>query len=274
MSIITITSDSHQKGREIAQKTAAALGYTYLGREILSKVAEKYHPPETKLTEAMDKIPYSFGMSTKIRNRYLAYIQEAVLGELLKDNVVCEGLAVHLYVLGVSHLLKIRILLDSELRAQELASHDGISLKKAKKRLNRQKKLRRQWSLDVFRFDETDSARYDLTISLSQIDSDEVVKIITETVGSRKFQPMTYSIQYLQDLELACRVRALLMGRFPISRVRADGGTLVVETTGLKREKRKREVAIKELAGNIPGVDYLEVHFINDFFRQAADSFR
>ena len=32
--------------------------------------------------------------------------------------------------------------------------------------------------------------------------------------------------------------------------------------------------AIKEIAGRISGVEYVEVHVINDFFRQAAESFR
>jgi hypothetical protein len=47
-----------------------------------------------------------------------------------------------------------------------------------------------------------------------------------------------------------------------------------VETTALKREKQKRTKAIKKLTENIPGVDYVEVHVINDIFRQAAESFR
>jgi hypothetical protein len=42
----------------------------------------------------------------------------------------------------------------------------------------------------------------------------------------------------------------------------------------LKREKRKRAEKIKELAGAIPGVNYVEVHVIHDLLRQAAESFR
>ena len=84
---------------------------------------------------------------------------------------------------------------------------------------------------------------------------------------------MTYSIKCMEDLELASRVRAALLERFPDVRVRANGGTLVVETTALKREKRKRAKAIKEIAGSIPRVEYVEVHVINDIFRQAAESF-
>ena len=274
MSIIIISSDYHQTGREIAQKTAGALGYDLLSREILGKVADKYQVEEAKLIRALDEIPSFWALSSKLRHRYVAFIQEAVLGTLLKDNLVCQGLAAHLYVLGISHVLRVRILSDPEKHIQRLAGQKGISPAKASKLIDRHKKLRRRWSMDTFGLDEIDPSQYDLAISLSQIDQDEAVKIITETVAYRRFRPMTYSIKCLQDLELAGRVRAVLLERFPDVRVKTRSGALVVETTALKREKQRRTKIIKKLAENIPGVEYVEVHVINDIFRQAAESFR
>jgi len=274
MSVIIISSDSYKTGQEIAQSSARALGYKPLDREILGKVANKARVSEEKLTQALDEGPSFLGLSSKLCHRYLAYIQEATLSELLNDNVVCHGLAAHLYVLGVSHVLRVRVLSDGEKRAQQIASQSGISLDKAKKFLDRQKRARRRWSMDAFHLDETDPSQYDLVISLSQIDSGEAVKIIGETVAYRRFQPMTYSIKCMQDLALASKVRAALLERFPDVRVRANRGTLIVETTVLRREKQKRAKAIKELAGGLPGVEYVEVHVVNDIFRQAAESFR
>lgn len=274
MSVIIISSDSYETGQEIAQSTAQALGYNSLGREILGQVASKVGVPEVKLTQAMDEGPTFLGLSSKLCRRYLSCIQEATLTQLLKGNVVCHGLAAHLYVLGVSHVLRVRVLSDVEKRIQELVSQGGISVEKAKRHLERKKKTRRRWSMDAFNLDETDPSQYDLVISLSQIDQAEAVKIITETAGYRRFEPMTYSIKCMQDLALASQVRAALLDRFPDVRVRANRGTLVVETTALSREKQKRAKAIKELAGKVPGVEYVEVHVINDIFRQAAESFR
>ncbi len=274
MSVIIISSDSNRIGKEIAKSTAETLEYDYLGREILSDVADKYQIPEEKLIRVLDELPSLFGTSSKLWNRYLAYIQEAALAGLLKENIVCQGLAAHLYVLGVSHVLRIRILSDPEKRLQQLVSMEGISPGKARKRLDQIKKSRKRWSLEAFHFDETDPSRYDLVINLSKIDSDEAVKIIKETQSYRRFKAMTYSIQCIRDLELASRVRAALLERFPDVRVRANNGTLVVETTALKREKRKRTNTIREMAGNIPGVEYVEVHVLNDIFRQAMESFR
>ena len=57
--------------------------------------------------------------------------------------------------------------------------------------------------MNAFGLDETDASKYDLSISLSQIDSDEAVKIIKDTVAYRRFHPMTYSVSCMEDLELA-----------------------------------------------------------------------
>ena len=274
MSIIIVSSDAYQEGKNVADKISDKLNFFLLDRKLLSGTADKYHLPENKFIMALDNPTTTFSMPIKMRKRILSYLQEAVLGELLKDNIVCQGLAAHLYVLGVSHVLRVRILSDQNKYAAQIAAAQSVSFKKAEKILMRQKKQRKQWSSEIFNIDETDPSRYDLTISLSQIDYDEAVDIITQTVSSRKFTPMTYSIKCLQDLELAGRVRAGLVDRFPNIRVRADSGTVVVETLGLKREKRKKEAVIKDKVLKIPGVEYLEIHFINDFFRQAAESFR
>lgn len=133
MPIITFSSDAYQNGRLIAKKTAESLGYRYVDREILNSVAEKYHIAEVKLIKALDELPSFIGLSSKEWKQYLAYIQEAVLGELLDDNVVTNGVAAHLYVLGISHVLKVRILMNHDERAKQVAHQKNIAFEKAKK---------------------------------------------------------------------------------------------------------------------------------------------
>jgi hypothetical protein len=274
MSVIIISSDDHQTGQEIAAATARAMGYSELGRELLKEVAERHQIAEAKLVKALDDPPSFLGMSRKLRSLCLAYIQEAVLGRLVEDNVVCQGLAAHLYVCGVSHVLRVRVLSDPEKEAQKAPNQKGKPTESGEKEILRQKKLRRRWSMAAFGLDETDPSLYDLVINLDQIDQSEAVDIIKDTVGYRRFFPMTYSVNCMQDLELAARVRASMLKRFSDVRVQARSGTLVVETAALKREKQKRAKAIREVAGEIPGVRYVEVHVINDIFRRAAESFR
>ncbi len=274
MPIVTFSSDPCQKSSEIAEKTAEVLGYKYVDRKILSSVAVKYDIPEIKLIKALDETPSFMGLSSKAWKQYLAYIQEVVLAELLDDNVVCHGVGAHLYVFGISHVLKIRILVDPDKKARQVADQEKVTFEKAKKIVRRQEKQRKRWSLDAFNMDETDPSLYDMVINISQIDPGEAVGMITAATGYRKFKPMTYSIKSMQDRELAGRVRATLLKNFPDVRVQARDGTVVVEIKALKREKRRKASAVKELVGKISGVHYVEVHIINDIIRQAAESGR
>ncbi|MBN1847060.1 MAG: cytidylate kinase family protein [Deltaproteobacteria bacterium] len=275
MSSIIIASDSPETGRRIADETAKFLGYTYMDPEdVLSAVATKRNLDKDKLKKVLDTLPSSFGRTSRVWRQWLAFIQEATLGRLMEDQMVCHGLAAHLYVMGVSHILKVRIITSEMERLQILASQRDISADKAKKIMKRMEKQRHQWCLQAFQMDETDPSRYDLVISLNQITAKEAVKTIAGVIKYKKFKPMTYSIKCLEDLELESRVRASIIKDHPEASVTARDKTITVKVKTLKRERKKKTAAIKELVGGIDGVDYVEVHFINDIVRQAAESFR
>ena len=265
MPIIIISSDSYETGREISKKIAKATEYNYVDRKILAPIAEKFNLQKGQVIKALEETPSLFGLSAKLRNRLLACIEEATVGKLLGDNVVCHGLAAHLYVLGVSHLIKVRVLSDFKKLASQLSSEASGSADKIETLLKRKVKKRKQWSLDAFGLDETDPSNYDMVINLSQIDQDEATKNIAGMTVYRKFQPITYSINCLKNKDLACRARVVLMEQFPNVKVRADGSTIVVEVKIKKRAKQKIAGVIKKLAGGVNGVEYVEVHAASDF---------
>ena len=272
MSIILISSDYYETGRAIAQQVAETTGYALLDREILDEVASASQIPEPKIRKSLEPSSSAVGFPSKVRNRALVFIQAAVMARLLDDKVVCHGLAAHLYVLGVSHALKIRILCKGDERVSLLAAEKKVGIEKARKILNKQEAADKRWSLDVFGRDETNPSQYDMVISLSQIEPDEAVNAIVETASYRKFQSMTYSIKCLKDKALSLRVRLALMEKYNDVDVTADGATVVVRTKALRREKRKKTANIRSLAGRIPGVSYVEVHAVKDIFRKATES--
>jgi cytidylate kinase len=274
MPVIIVSSDSYASGAQVAEGTAKVLRYQCFGREILRAIGEKYRVSEEKLLKSLDERPSLLGVGSKTRSLYLAYIEEAVLARLSEDDVVCHGLAAHLYVLGISHVLKVRVLANPEEMIHETMEKKGVSREKAARVLRREEALRKRWSLDNYRLDETSPSLYDLVINLSSITPDEAVKMIAETSSHRKFQTMTFSVKCIKDLELASRVRAALYDHFPDITTQADGSKVVIETAALPREKEKRAEAIEKLALTVPGVDHVEVRVVTDIIREAAESFR
>ncbi len=247
MSIIIIASDTAEIEHSIAQKVAAAMDYQLLDRRILEDTAKKYQIDPGKLADAMKTTPSLFKSLSSGQWRYLlACVEAHVLDRLLADKIVCCGLSAHLYVTGVSHALNVRI----------LSGDDSQSEKERENRLQQRKK----WSMAAYNEDETELSRYDLVINLDQIDPAEAVKTITGAAGYRKFQVMTYSMKCLSDLALAARVNVALLKTMTDISVQARDGSVIVSTKAGNRQKRKKVETIKELAGKVEGVRYVEVH--------------
>jgi cytidylate kinase len=274
MPIITISSNSPEREEEIAREVSQKLGFPLLGREILAEVARDNQVPLEELTKALDDPPGLLGMRPKRRRELLSHIQTACLERVQDDNLVCHGLAAHLYLVGVSHALKVQILADPKERAAELAERKGVGPDKAAKLLKQQDEARRRWSQEIFSLDETDSELYDMVFNLTNLEPAKAVEIICDAAGYSKFQAMTYSRKYLADKLMGSRVLQKLMHRFPDIKVQVSDGTVVARLQSLKKDQRKKQEAVRELAGQVPGVNYVEVHVIRDFFGQAAQSGR
>jgi len=245
MPIIAISSDNFQQGLEIARSSAERLSYRFLGREILEEVAHEHRVSPKELLKALDEPPSFF--SRRSQRKLITHIQVACLERLLEGKVVCYGLGAHLYLTGISHALLVRILSESQ-----------------------PDEARRRWSLEFFKVDETDPSLYDMVLSLDTLEPNKAVEIICDTAGYRKFQPMTYSSKCLMDRLLESKVYQRLMERFPDVRVQASDGTVVVQIQALKYDQRRKQKAVRDLACQVPGVEYVEVHVVSTFFDKAG----
>lgn len=271
MSIIIISSDTREIEENIAKKVSEVLGYNLLDRTILADVAQKHQINPERLQEYMETTPSLFkSLSSKQWRYYLASIEAEVLEHLIQDNIVCCGLAAHLYVTGVSHALKVHVLSGSRECIEPIASRKEAPVQKTQKHLDNELQQRKKWSLSAYNCDETDLSKYDLVINLDQIDPAEAVKTITSAIEYRKFQVMTYSMKCLSNLALAAKVNVKLLESMSDVKVEARDGSVVVLTKASNSQKRKKIATIKELAGNIEGVSYVEVHVKKNILGEAA----
>lgn len=275
MSIILVSSEVMAFEKQIAQAVAETLGYALLGPETLDDIAAHNDLAADKLAASLNCNPSPWRReATKRWLRHLACIEAGVLERLKSDNIVCWGVGAHNYVRGVSHALKVRLLVDEQQQAKQIAETRGIPIKKALKLLDNEKRNCEQWSSAAFGRSEADPSMYDLVINLSQIDPDEAVRTISTAVGYRKFQPMTYSMKTLAEGALAARVKARLLSSMSDVQVEASDGRVKVTSKAMKRERQKKAAAIKAMAGEVEGVEFVEVHLINYVIRAAAESFR
>lgn len=200
MSLITISRGSYSKGREIAEMVAQKLDYECISRDILIEASKDFNIPELKLVRAIHDAPSFFDKFSLKKEKYINYIQTAILRHFERDNVVYHGLAGHFFVAGVSHVLKVRIIADMQERVKLEAEREGISRERALEILKKDDEERRKWSMDLYGIDTNNPNLYDLVIHINRITVDHAVDIICETVKLKEFQTTSASQQFLSGL--------------------------------------------------------------------------
>ncbi|MBW2653910.1 MAG: cytidylate kinase family protein [Deltaproteobacteria bacterium] len=272
MSVLILSSENEELENQIAQKTAERLGYTTLDQQFYNEIAKKYTLDSKKLMDAMIITPsFLKRMPSKQWYYYLSCVEVEVLARLLEDNCVCWGLAAHLYVAVISHVLKVRLIGGHSLMSSGQGNMDEGKIKKI---IAEQERSRENWSMTAYNRKEADPGLYDMVINLDQVQPDEAVDTLSTTMGYPRLKAMTYSKNNLADRALAARVKNVLLKSLTDIQVDAQNGTVVVTTASVKREKSKKIDTIKKIAAQVEGIGYLEVHWNKDMLTEAAMSYR
>jgi cytidylate kinase len=241
MPIITISRGSYSKGKEVADKIAQRLGYECIAREVIIEASKEFNIPEIKLVRAIHNAPSILermgGYSTK--ERYLAYLQVALLERFQKDNVVYHGLAGHFFVKGISHVLKVRIIADMEERVKLEMEREGTSRSVAFRILKNDDRERREWSKYLYGIDTWDPSLYDLVIRIKKITADDAADIVCHSVGLELFETTPESQNAVDQLLTAARVRAALIDLKPDVEVFAEDGTVLIKAKTTESEEGK-----------------------------------
>lgn len=263
MAIITISRGSYSRGKEVAEKVAKTLNYTCISRDILLEASEQFHIPEIKLVRAIHDAPRVLERFSHGKQRYISFIQSAMLSHLQKDNVVYHGLAGHFFVQGISHAIKVRIIADLEARVREEMARENISEDEARYILRKDDEERRRWGLALYGKDTWDCSLYDLVISTQNQSVDNAVELIVQSTKFPCFQTTSESRQKIRNMALAAEVKTVLVRRFPDVETFIENGDQLhvkVEAPLIHEKEINRE--IQELAQTVRGVKDLRVHLI------------
>ena len=261
MTIITISRGSYSRGKEIAEKVAEKLGYSLLSRDILLQASEEFNIPEIRLVRALHDAPSVLERFSHGKERYVAFIEQALLERVQGDNVVYHGLAGHFFLRGVSHVLKVRIIADMEDRVLLEMSREGISEKEARRILKKDDEERRHWALSLYGIDTLDSSLYDLVINVREMEVECAVGIICQTASSSPcFETTAASQATLRNLLLAARVRSAVICEWPGVRISAADGVVFVDVEAPLAQESKIREQIIGVASTVTGVDEVRVN--------------
>lgn len=253
MPVVTISRGSYSHGTEIAERVAERLDYQCISRDILLEASKDFNIPEIKLFHAVHDAPSLLDRIFLRKEKYVAYIQSAVLKNLVKDNVVYHGFAGHFFVKDISHVLKVRIIADMEDRVSLIMKRNRISREAALKHIHKLDEQRKSWSRKLYGIETSDPSLYDLVININQLTLDDAVDIICHKVGLKRFLTTPESQQRIEDLSLAAKVRAFLVDLEPGIRVMSQKGMVRIMANVSANEKL--ELKMRKIANTLPGIN-------------------
>jgi cytidylate kinase len=236
MAIITIARECCSHGAEIAEKTAAMLGYECISREVLLEAAYFFNIPEQKLLHSIHDAPSVLERLTHGREKYLAYIRAALLEHVKKDNIVYHGHAGHLLIPEVTHVLKVRLFASESDRIALLQKEQKMSREEALTFLKNEDRQRIDWTRYIYNRDIHDLELYDLIINLTQLRIQDACDIICQAARSDIYATTPASQKLVLDLAVSSHVKAALQDICD-AEVSADNGVVHIRVAGQKIRK-------------------------------------
>lgn len=260
MAIITISRGSYSRGKEVAEKVAEKMGYQCLSREVILEASDSYHIPEIKLVKAIHDAPSILERLGHSRQTFISYYQSALAKAVQGDEVVYHGLAGHLLLKGIPHVLKVRIISDLEDRINNEMQRNKINRQEARTLLVRDDQERRNWTRSLYGVDPWDSSLYDLVIHIHKFKVLDAVDLICEAAKLEEFKTTEEGQRNMNDLVLASKVKAALVSISNDVATLSEYGNLLIYTKADDRHLRRLEDKIKTLKAEIDGINNIEIH--------------
>jgi cytidylate kinase len=232
MAIVMISSVS-KKGRTVlASRLAKKTGWPTLSREDLLEEAVARGIKVGRLEVSMIKAPGSQERLAREKQIYLAFITQMISEKAVEGNLIYHGRAGHLLLPGVSHRLRVGLLVPKEMMAEEVQQALNLSTDRAWEYLDRVNEDIEKWFHFMHGVDPHERGQYDLILNTENMSMENAATLLCNVSELPDFKPTPVSTSLQNDLTLAARARLRLALNQKTAAadlgVRADHGVLTV----------------------------------------------
>jgi cytidylate kinase len=255
MSILAISDIVGSLGVDIGRAVAAALGYEFADREIITKAAEQFGGSLMELTHAVEEKPTLLDRFSEAQRRYLAYIEAIIFELAARDNVVLVGRASTVMLRDVPHALRVRVIAPEGARAARIEQQQGLTREAALEYVRQTDRERGARVRFFYHVDWDDPLLYDLVLNTERLSVDETVPLVLGLLRSERWQTTALSHAAVADRSLTAQAKAALLAN-PVTRgqqIFASCAHGAISLTGSVRSEEQRKMAFETVA-KMPGV--------------------
>lgn len=200
MAVITISKEFGIASEKIAQGLAKKLGYEYIGKEMVAKIADEMNISESdaevfhktssaRVLRFVDK--YTCSMVRKLSNqeygcldddKYYNATKKMVEDLYENGDVVILGWGSQCILKGKPDVLHVRLVMDPDEKIKTAMEKYKLDAKVAKKKIETEENDMKAYINHFFNEDWNNSKLYDLVIDMGKNSIDKAVEMIADNV--------------------------------------------------------------------------------------------
>jgi cytidylate kinase len=253
MSIVAMSETVGSGGTEIGRALAAALGWEFADREIITKAAESFGEGVGELKHATEEKPTLWDRFRQSQQRYVTYVEATILEMAARDNVVLVGRASAVILRDVRHALRVRVIASESARAKRI-EQQGLTAEAALETVRHSDHDLAARVRFLYHLDWEAPLLYDTVLNTERLGVPRAVAALREMLADERFASTDDLRQALRDRSLTASARAALLAN-PTTRhgsIRVTATSGAVELTGLvmsEAERQAAEAAVARIAG-------------------------
>ncbi len=261
MAIITISRGTSTGGKELAEAVAEKLGYKLVAEEVLVNAAKEYGMAVDQVQHAIKDKPGFFESTGSIRVHAMTFVAAALSGEIKNEKIVYHGHAGHLFLRGVPHVLRIRVIASMEHRIQKAMEQHEFDWQQAADFIKKADDARVKWSQFLFHVDTRDPSLYDLIIAVDRINIADACDIVCTAAALKRFQKTPESQERLDNFILSTEIKAAVAKEIHIcdDHIEINARNGVVELSGSVHSLEEAD-KLRKFIRKYPGVEDIQSH--------------
>lgn len=263
MAVITVSRLPGSLGDEMGQQLAQRLGYRFIGRAELLRLASELGPVDSldRSPELVERSPSFWERLNEERRRYSGVLRSVVVRLAEEDDAVIMGLGAGQFLKGLHQVLRLQVIAPLEQRVERVMA---VGLEQRPGPLTREqaRDLVRQRDREgigymryLFNIDLLDPQNWDVVLNTGRFDVSQCVEFVAAMVQSGALAPRPEDTQRLANLALSSRVESALLTQGSVwvngLRVVAEEGRVRLEGEVIGEEDRDFAEAV---ARSVPGV--------------------
>ena len=250
MSIITVSGEMGALRDELALEICQRGGPECVDRHTLMEAVKGLVELSRDEHQILaEQGPAMLDMSIRRRRVFAALLESVVLQYAQADDVVLVGRGANLLLRLVPGVLRVRTVAPLELRAQRLASAEGLELNRARQLATVVDQQRRAFVAHVFGADWSSPLNYDLVLNMGRLSLEQGAATVLDLAAHPEYQTSSETRRVLEDMVLAGRVRRRLVEELDVHALEVESHEGLVTLAGYVASQEDLERALEITRG-------------------------